>query len=279
MTRFGPTTTMNIKFGNRKTGSSGGSEKPSNVAWGRESGLDVATAIPTANIRILNMSLLAKLVNFILHNGNASDVLIGRFDDNDQWPREDEMDLMPASVDRGLTGEEAYQRRLAMSAGLKPRETSPRPTVVDRALTGDEAYQRRLALSAGLKSHEPTPPLNVSDIGDAESSTPGLTITDEPSVYQSTTGEEAYLRRIAMSTIDNKLSPAVPASPPPLAYNPFAPPPVPSPPPAAPATSSLEEKVKAAAAIAAKLSALGKSDATLSSASPTPPPAPSEDKR
>ncbi|KAF8740998.1 hypothetical protein AX14_006203 [Amanita brunnescens Koide BX004] len=203
----------------------------------------------------------------------------GRFDDNDQWPREDEMDLMPASVDRGLTGEEAYQRRLAMSAGLKPRETSPRPTVVDRALTGDEAYQRRLALSAGLKSHEPTPPLNVSDIGDAESSTPGLTITDEPSVHQSTTGEEAYLRHIAMSTIDNKLSPAVPASPPPLAYNPFAPPPVPSPPPAAPATSSLEEKVKAAAAIAAKLSALGKSDATLSSASPTPPPAPSEDKR
>lgn len=207
-------------------------------------------------------------------------MLIGRFDDNDQWSREDEMDLMPAAVDRSLTGEEAYQRRLAMSAGPKPLEPSPPPAVVDRTLTGDEAYQRRLALSAGLKSYEPTPSLNAANIGDAGDSIPGLTISDVPSVPQpSTTGEEAYLRRIAMSTIGNKPLPVVPASPPPLAYNPFAPPAVPSPPPVAPATSSLEEKVKAAAAIAAKLSALGKSDVTLPSASPTPPPGPSEDKR
>jgi splicing factor 45 len=274
MTRFDLTTTTNIKFGSKKTGSSGGSEKQSNVAWGRESGLDVATAIPTAKIRILNMSPLAKLVNFTLHNRNTSNVLIGRFDDNDQW---DEMDLMPAAVDRSLTGEEAYLRRIAMSAGPKPLEPSPPSAVVDRTLTGDEAYQRRLALSAGLKSHEPAP---SASIGEADDSIPGLTIGDEPSVPQpSTTGEEAYLRRIAMSTIGHKPSPAVPASPPPLAYNPFAPPAVPSPPLVAPATSSLEEKVKAAAAIAAKLSALGKSDVISSSASPTPPPGPSEDKR
>lgn len=203
-------------------------------------------------------------------------MLIGRFDDDEQWPNDDEMDLAPAAVDRSLTGEEAYQRRLAMSAGPKPCEPSPPPAIVGRTLTGDEAYQRRLAMSTGVKPHEST----SSSIGDADDIIPGFSVVAGP--QQSTTGEEAYLRRIAMSTMGTKPPPAVVASPspPPLAYNPFAPPAAPSPPSAAPpATISLEEKVKAAAAIAAKLSALGKSDAALPSASPTPPLVPSEDKR
>jgi len=270
---------MNIKFGSKKTGSNEENEKRSNVAWRKESDPDAATVIPTVNIRIQNRNALVKLVNFIPHSKNTPNVLIGRFDDDDQWPNDDEMDSAPAAVDRGLTGEEAYKRRLAMSAGSKPREPSPPPPIVGRTLTGDEAYQRRLAMSTGLKLHESTP----SSIGDAEDSIPGLTIDTEPLAPQpSTAGEEAYLRRIAMSTMGSKPPPAAIASPspPPLAYNPFAPPAVPSPPTAAPpAAISLEEKVKAAAAIAAKLSALGKSDITVPSASPTPPPASSEDKR
>lgn len=92
------------------------------------------------------------------------------------------------------------------------------------------------------------------------------------------TGEEAYLRRLAMSTVPRASPTSTPPLPPPppershtrspsppaLAYNPFAPPSVPPPPPpgAAPgatlgATGDVQEKAKAAAAIAAKLAALG----------------------
>lgn len=100
------------------------------------------------------------------------------------------------------------------------------------------------------------------------------------------TGEEAYLRRLAMSQSMAQPPPRVetppPAfaqrqpSPPPLAYNPFAPPSVPPPPPAAQfgnnsqaATLALiEEKKKQAAAIAARLAALSQGPL----AQPTPPP-------
>ncbi|KAF6765156.1 hypothetical protein DFP72DRAFT_333990 [Ephemerocybe angulata] len=83
------------------------------------------------------------------------------------------------------------------------------------------------------------------------------------------TGEEAYLRRVAMST--KMARPAAPVaqilpsprlpsppSPPPLAYNPFAPPSVPPPPQAGPSLAGgMEDRIKQAAAIAARLSALG----------------------
>ena len=89
---------------------------------------------------------------------------------------------------------------------------------------------------------------------------------DEPlsTLSRVETGEEAYLRRLAMSTISRNAPPSQPerprsVSPPALAYNPFAPPSVPPPPPGPPTAIALnvvEDKVKAAAAIAAKLSAL-----------------------
>ena len=67
------------------------------------------------------------------------------------------------------------------------------------------------------------------------------------------TGEEAYLRRLAMSNANQR--PPSRSESPPLAYNPFAPPSVP-PPPSSSDSTELEAKVKAAAAIAAKLGAI-----------------------
>lgn len=80
------------------------------------------------------------------------------------------------------------------------------------------------------------------------------------------TGEEAYLRRLAISTVGRTVPqarPVSPPSPPPLAYNPFAPLSVPPPPPGPPAAipSAFEERAKAAAAIAAKLGALAAANA------------------
>ncbi|KAJ3525495.1 hypothetical protein NMY22_g10553 [Coprinellus aureogranulatus] len=100
------------------------------------------------------------------------------------------------------------------------------------------------------------------------------------------TGEEAYLRRLAMSNrvaqpplrMDSPFPESVqqqpsPPSPPPLSFNPFAPPSVPPPPSAQPGSQAatlalIEEKKKQAAAIAARLAALKEG----SSAQPTPPP-------
>ena len=97
------------------------------------------------------------------------------------------------------------------------------------------------------------------------------------------TGEEAYLRRVALSEAQGNLvhSPAANPSPPPpiqpdspptLAYNPFAPRPAP-PPPSGPPSYAFEDKVKAAAAIAAKLGALATTagPGSPSGSSPVPP--------
>lgn len=123
---------------------------------------------------------------------------------------------------------------------------------VDRNLTGDEAFQRRLALSkasSDLAAAAPSPPTE--------------------------TGEDAYFRRVAMSTQTapqddpSFVQPAPPPrqpSPSALAYNPFAPPsvPPPPPPPSGPSLSlAMDDRVKAAAAIAARLGALAAAKAKL----------------
>ncbi|KAF8894513.1 hypothetical protein BD779DRAFT_1669011 [Infundibulicybe gibba] len=88
----------------------------------------------------------------------------GRFEGGhfDRWSRtNDEKQGLsataPVAVDRNLTGDEAYQRRLALSAP-KPAPQSPPVSSIDEdmkpvisappATTGDEAYLRRAAMSA-----------------------------------------------------------------------------------------------------------------------------------
>lgn len=178
-----------------------------------------------------------------------------------------------------------------MSAGAALRVPSSTPAPVDNDVSGEEAYKRRLAMSSGGE-RAPTfsasaSPLRQPSLGaaDDEDNIPGLSSTSQPSIPPNRveTGEEAYLRRLAMSS---KLRPTAipfeplsqppqpmqpttsvppPPSPPPLAYNPFAPPAnIPPPPSQLP---SFEDKIKTAASIAARLSALA---ATTGSSAPGP---------
>lgn len=129
--------------------------------------------------------------------------------------------------------------------------------------------------AAKPRTSPPIPPPVTSGDDDI----PGLSMGDVgvPRIPRSAeTGDEAYLRRLAMSTVgahqpQTQHYPVSPPSPPTLAYDPFAPPSVPPPPPG-PIPSALEAKVRAAAAIAAKLGALGAS-------MPSMPPPPAEDEK
>lgn len=170
-----------------------------------------------------------------------------------------------------MSGEEAYQRRLAMSTNFKPASqttsSTSAPIVADdtypaateppaplaRPETGEEAYLRRVAMSQG-------PPSSLS----------------KPAPLQPppSTGEETYQRCEALSSRQtspplpqNQREPSEPASDS-SGYNPFAPQSaLPPPPPSIPGTASadnvnpdFEARVRnsrnAAAAIAARFSAL-----------------------
>lgn len=160
------------------------------------------------------------------------------------------------------------------------------PVAINHDMSGEEAYQRRLAMSGGMRPlTPPAPPVNIlppqvfADDGDAIPGPPGTSAYIPPAE----SGEEAYLRRVAMSQVQAR--PPIPPSQSEmveasstLAYNPFAPPSIPPPPSGPPASlpSALEEKIKAAAAIAARLGALAAAAADPSagpssgSASPAP---------
>lgn len=170
-------------------------------------------------------------------------VSLGRYGETyDRWTRKD---------DEREKSQRADDQSIAMA--------------VDRELTGDEAYQRRLALSKGVR---PASPPENNQPGQPQDE--DITVPDPAHDSQSPgTGEEAYLRRLAMSTMHRTQPPLQAPSPPsqprvvtppPLSFNPFAPPSVPPPPPgdvpgAIPA-GDIDAKKKAAAAIAAKLGAL-----------------------
>ena len=134
-----------------------------------------------------------------------------------------------APVNTDMAGDEAYQRRLAMSLG--PQQTIPPVAIVDRALSGDDAYARRMAMSSG----------------------------QPPSFPNEEAGDEAYQRVTILSPAPQVHQPG-PSSEPlsSLAYNPFAPVSVPPPPPGPPPSieDEIARKREAAAAIAAKFGAL-----------------------
>jgi len=173
----------------------------------------------------------------------------------------------PVVVDTTLTGDEAYQRRLAMSAGFQPAVSQipiqksdssfvPSPPAYPQAPPSFDSVP-------GLSTTATAPPPPSEDDDDT---IPGLSVSAVPT-HAVNTGDEAYVRRVAMS--QPRQPPAAPMyqqpEPPTLAYNPFAPPssvppPPPGPPPPLGASTLSEEKVRssreAAAAIAAKLKAL-----------------------
>lgn len=159
---------------------------------------------------------------------------IGRYDEYDHWNRDEDdvprgLGAPIAPVITDMTGDEAYQRRLAMSSG--PQQSIPPITTVDRNMSGNDAYARRMAMSSG----------------------------QPPSLSKEETGDEGYQREVATS-----LTSQVHQQEPPnessssLAYNPFAPISFPPPPPGP--LPSIEDEVarkrEAAAAIAAKFGAL-----------------------
>ncbi|KAJ3810655.1 hypothetical protein F5876DRAFT_41334 [Lentinula aff. lateritia] len=162
------------------------------------------------------------------------------------------------------------------------------PVQIDRDLTGDEAYQRRLQMSMGIRpalspvTQPPPPSANHGDNADSPSLSSTVGYEPPPSSSHPETGDEAYLRRLAMSTAVPPALDKPPSVPPPprqpspqLAYNPFAPPAVPPPPPGPPGSFILDERARMAAAIAAKLGAIRPPQPTESA----PPPLEEQSKR
>ncbi|KAJ7709983.1 hypothetical protein B0H17DRAFT_1030078 [Mycena rosella] len=147
------------------------------------------------------------------------------------------------------------------------------PAAPPATLSGDEAFQRRLAMSAAARP--PVSPPSAPDYPPSDES--AMPMSDAPVPPPATeTGDEAYLRRVAMASLSRPPPPPPPErslSPPTLAYNPFAPPSVPPPPPGPPPSMSaaLDARVKAAAAIAARLGALAGAAESASPASTEPP--------
>ena len=137
-----------------------------------------------------------------------------------------------------MTGDEAYQRRLAMSTARAPSPDIPQPPPREEpnslmiSQSGEEAYLRRLAISTVHR--------------DSLASTPAP--MPPPPERQ--------------------------PSPPTLAYNPFAPSSAPPPPPGGPSglPGNFGEKAKAAAAIAARLSALAATAESSVATTDSPPP-------
>ncbi|KAF8163254.1 hypothetical protein B0H34DRAFT_694685 [Crassisporium funariophilum] len=139
-----------------------------------------------------------------------------------------------------------------------PEHDAP-PVAVDRNLTGDEAFQRRLAMSTKPQSPPPPPVAPPIVVQPMDEDLPFIT----PHAME--TNEDVDHRPAAMSHPPVPHRPRS-LSPPTLAYNPFAPPSVPPPPPGPPGTAfpgDFEAKVKAAAAIAAKLGALAASSGSM----------------
>ncbi|THH27064.1 hypothetical protein EUX98_g7129 [Antrodiella citrinella] len=179
----------------------------------------------------------------------------------------------PIPVEANVTGDEAYQRRLALSQGSVSTSTSALQFTSSSSepqfpVGSDPSLTAASSISSGIL------PPSSSYVSTSDSRS--FTQTPPPQAQILQSREEAYLRRLALSqsrpavpplasamlstSIPSPTSYAQQPEPPTLAYNPFAPPTSVPPPPSAIPPSLSEEKVRssreAAAAIAAKLKAL-----------------------
>ena len=179
-------------------------------------------------------------------------VMLGRFDDDMDYDRHQTVRISAfhnpvAPIDVDMSGEEAYQRRLAISASTGPVSPLPPRVATETAPT--------LTSPAALESA--VRPVSMTPVDDDE--IPGFGASPPPvPAVQDETGEEVYLRRLAMSQqapADAPVRPPTP-EPPALAYNPFAPPASVPPPPSDISDMKVKNSRQIAAAIAARLSAL-----------------------
>ncbi|TFK86256.1 hypothetical protein K466DRAFT_587379 [Polyporus arcularius HHB13444] len=178
-----------------------------------------------------------------------------------------------APVNVNLTGDEAYQRRLALSQGYRPQETSTSSTTATSStmlIPSSSSY--------GLPEVEhdnDIPGLRaMSSLSPPPAPAPAM-------VPVAQTGEEAYLRRLALSQqgFQPPRAPSpLPFSDSPPVQTPMVPPPmVPPPPASAPASGpaisaeKIQHSKQAAAAIAARLAALAPKMGGPPPAAPSPP--------
>ena len=187
----------------------------------------------------------------------------------------------PAPVN--MSGDEAYQRRLAMSQGLQPSVSSFAPATSTSSTTFSGFEPFSVPPSSSFSQSGNGDEAGVPGLGRPSSlSPPPPPLPAAPPTAQS--GEEAYLRRLAMS----QQSAQPPRAPSPLPFDdeppsrtpslppPAVPPPPVSAPPAAPITADkIQSSKQAAAAIAARLSALAPKGTGPSSSASPPAPGPS----
>ncbi|KAI0668492.1 hypothetical protein C8Q78DRAFT_262586 [Trametes maxima] len=204
----------------------------------------------------------------------------------------------PAPVNVNMSGDEAYQRRLAMSQGFRPAESaatsfSPPPPSASIPPTGfaSSFTSSEPSAATSFATLPPSSSYAASEGGDipglgggssafaASPPPPPPPAAIAPLSTATQTGEEAYLRRLALSqkTAAPRVPSPVPFDDTPPTFTPSIPPIVPLSPPQAnaPAPVLTEDKVRnskqAAAAIAARLSALAPKGGA-SAPSGTPPP-------
>ncbi|CDO68874.1 hypothetical protein BN946_scf185000.g17 [Trametes cinnabarina] len=190
----------------------------------------------------------------------------------------------PVAVDVNMSGDEAYQRRLAISKGVRPVEPSAPVPSASFIASMSPSPSFATGVSSTVPSYGSLPHSSFSEETDdihglGQASSYSASVSPPPPVNipaVAQTGEEAYLRRLALSqkvAAPRAPSPVPFVSPPPSTTPSVPPPAIPPPSASAPASGSVitEDKIKsskeAAAAIAARLSALAPKGGTAAASS------------